>query len=196
MIDTGLVVENGERLEASRPPEFGKAEVDSNVSILEGVPAGFVPKHAPEIPRDLAPNEVQRLVDLAKLERANAAHESIRVRVANNAGSAGYTTRASGYIDVCCVRRDRVVLHEVKSATETNFLSQIRHAVSQLYEYRYVQDLAHAELCIAIEIAPPDRLNWVVDYLYDDREISLIHLDGRNHLVEAAGRHCVDEFAD
>lgn len=56
----------------------------------------------------------------------------------------------------------------MKSCTHRNFHAQIRRAVSQLLEYRFVyhDDLSDdVTLVIVAEAAPPRTKKWLVDYV-------------------------------
>lgn len=199
LLELGLAEDRGGRLVVTGPgPGFGRAEVASTESILEGLPAYSRPATASRTPDvESEPRLVAHLVDEAKLERANAVHEMLRQRIAENAGNSNYVVRPSGYIDVYAARTDREVIFEVKSATEANFMKQVRSAVSQLHEYRYYQDLHAAELCLVIEAGPPPGEERVLDYLYSDRGIAAIHLNPVGRLIEPPGYEgAMAEFVD
>ncbi len=53
--------------------------------------------------------------------------------------------------------------------------------MSQLYEYRYWQNLPDAKLILVIEKALPPNNSWMSGYLETDRDVSLIW-DGDNNL--------------
>ena len=63
-------------------------------------------------------------------------------------------------------------IFEVKSNTKDNERSQIRHAISQLYEYRYLHDLGDATLWIVL--SNPPFVTWMTDYLRGDRSIHVL----------------------
>lgn len=65
----------------------------------------------------------------------------------------------------------------MKSTTDGNVHSQIRRAISQLYEYRYLQEVPAAKLVIVLESPPPREKRWIVDYVVKDRKL-LIAWDG------------------
>ena len=73
--------------------------------------------------------------------------------------------------------RDDQYLFEMKSTTDGNVHGQVRRAISQLYEYRYLQDAPSAKLVIVIENPPPQEKKWIVDYVVNDRKL-LIAWDG------------------
>jgi hypothetical protein len=71
-------------------------------------------------------------------------------------------------------------LFEVKSTDDDIVLSQVRKAISQLYEYRYRyagQGLrTHVILTVALQ-ARPNNLPWVLEYLVQDRKVAVCWLD-------------------
>ena len=69
----------------------------------------------------------------------------------------------------------------MKSTTEANEKSQIRAGLSQLYEYRYLQNKPQAKLVLIIEKPLSRNERWRQEYLEQDREIHLIW-DGDNTL--------------
>lgn len=72
---------------------------------------------------------------------------------------------------------DDLYFFEMKSTTDENAHSQIRRAISQLYEYRYLQQVPSAKLVVVIENPPPKEKKWIVDYVVNDRKL-LIAWDG------------------
>jgi len=65
----------------------------------------------------------------------------------------------------------------MKSTTNDNVHAQIRRAISQLYEYRYLQRVPDAKLVVVVENPPPQEKRWIVDYVVKDRQL-LIAWDG------------------
>ncbi len=74
----------------------------------------------------------------------------------------------------------------MKSNTASNIQAQVRRSLSQLYEYRYLQQIENAKLVLVIEQPLPRTLKWIENYLRNDRNILLVW-DGNNRL------HCSDE---
>lgn len=62
----------------------------------------------------------------------------------------------------------------MKSTTEDNPHSQIRRGLSQLYEYRYIQNVKAAKLVLVIENPLPKQNQWMEDYLVNDRGVLLV----------------------
>ena len=46
--------------------------------------------------------------------------------------------------------------------------------ISQLYEYRYIQDVPSAKLVLIIERPLERPLSWMARYLAEDREVLLV----------------------
>ena len=47
----------------------------------------------------------------------------------------------------------------------------MRRAISQLYEYRYLQNKPSAKLVVVIENPPPKDKEWLVEYVIKDRQL-------------------------
>jgi hypothetical protein len=77
----------------------------------------------------------------------------------------------SRLIDAFSVLSCGPAIFEVKSITDANERQQIRHAVSQLYEYRFLHSLFNASLWMVFSAGPASR--WLVDYLLHDRGFRL-----------------------
>jgi hypothetical protein len=81
----------------------------------------------------------------------------------------GFRPLYNALIDLYCDIQGRFYIFEMKSVTASNEVSQIRKAVSQLYEYRFLHGLKDAQLVIVLNREP--REAWVIDYLVGDRSI-------------------------
>jgi hypothetical protein len=117
------------------------------------------------------------LIDDAARERADGAHQMLMELVASKIRRKGSIPKNNKYIDLSAAIRDDLYLFEMKSTTDGNVHGQIRRAISQLYEYRYLQQLPAAKLVIVIENPPPREKKWIVDYVVKDRKL-LIAWDG------------------
>ncbi len=119
--------------------------------------------------------------DQASLERANNAHIHLVNLVSERIRESGNLPRYNKFIDLAARVGNQEFIFEMKSTTENNVKSQVRKGLSQLYEYRYLQNMRQASLVLVLENAVPQDLNWIQDYLIDDRGIHLIW-DGNNQL--------------
>jgi hypothetical protein len=117
------------------------------------------------------------LIDEASRERAEDAHRMLTNLVATKIRGAGSIPKNNKYVDLSAVVRDDLYIFEMKSTTDGNVHGQIRRAISQLYEYRYLQEVPAAKLVIVIENPPPQEKKWIVDYVVNDRKL-LIAWDG------------------
>ncbi|MCG3204911.1 MAG: hypothetical protein KCHDKBKB_01628 [Elusimicrobia bacterium] len=109
----------------------------------------------------------------ARLEKSNNAHKALLNKLAETLRAKGYETTVNSQVDLFAKIGDANWIFEVKSTHDGNFLSQVRHGIAQLYEYRYkYRRSAHnVGLCLVLQTAPPDGFHWVVDYLLNDRTI-------------------------
>ena len=97
----------------------------------------------------------------------------------------GYLPKSNQLIDLAARVEKNDYIFEMKSITEENAKSQIRKGVSQLYEYRYLQNVPNARLVLAVEIQLPDNIEWMHDYLELDRDIMLVW-DGDESLFSSS----------
>jgi hypothetical protein len=132
---------------------------------------------------------ITSLVARCKLDRANALHIEVVESVARELSRNGYTPQSNELIDLFCQREHDAVIFEIKSITERNWLDQIRKAVSQLYEYRFVHGLNGAHLCIVLSQQPYQE--WVLEYLERDRSISVCWLDRQRGGFAGPGARCL-----
>ncbi|MGH9676580.1 MAG: hypothetical protein ACRD36_05715, partial [Candidatus Acidiferrum sp.] len=107
-------------------------------------------------------------INLVKRERANQSHYAIEKALAAAITKAGHNPKFNESIDMYFDTVAGSVLIEVKSCTENNIHAQIRKAVSQVFEYRflYAKELVEpVQLVIAIETAPGPMKRWLLEYL-------------------------------
>ena len=69
----------------------------------------------------------------------------------------------------------------MKSTTNNNEKSQLRAGLSQLYEYRFLQNKPAAKLILVIENPLSIREQWRQNYLEQDRDVYLVW-DGNDEL--------------
>lgn len=118
--------------------------------------------------------------DLARMERANASHKGLIDIVASRIKAAGGIAKSNKFIDLAS-KLESDFIFEMKSTTDLNVRTQIRKGISQLYEYRYLENKPDARLVLVIErpiIAPN---NWMNEYLENDRDVLLVW-DGNDRL--------------
>jgi len=123
--------------------------------------------------------------DVAK-ERAENAHRELINLVFERLRAASFIGRYNKYIDLAAYSKDedKRYLFEMKSVTEKNAHSQMRKSLSQLYEYRFIQNVPDAKLIVVLETHLPKELRWMIDYFEQDRSIYVVW-DGNNRLYSS-----------
>jgi len=127
-----------------------------------------------------AKEDVAYFKNQAKLERSTNAHITLVNLVAQRIREYGGIPKANQLIDLA-VRLDRDYIFEMKSTNESNVRSQVRKGLSQLYEYRYLQNKPDAKLILVVDKPLGTRNIWILDYMENDREINVVW-DGNNEL--------------
>ncbi len=107
-----------------------------------------------------------------KLSVANTIHNQTLNILAVHLEEHGHVLERNIYIDVFCRLKSGPAIFEVKSINEANELSQVRHAISQLYEYRYRHRIPETSLWLVLSRFP--KQEWIVEYLLSDREINVL----------------------
>jgi len=124
---------------------------------------------------------IQVMRNQALIDRANATHRSLLNLVAERLRSAGIIPRNNRLVDLAAFMSEHSFLFEMKSTTNSNARSQVREGLSQLYEYRYLQNLPDATLVLVISDPLLAKDSWMQDYLEGDRGVHLVW-DGNNQL--------------
>jgi len=117
---------------------------------------------------------IQVDVDLQKLERANAIHWKLVDGKSTFVSTLGATPHDNAHIDLFAEKDDELIIYEMKSINDdaSNLLSQVRKAVAQLYEYRFIYGKPSANLCIVTNHGISRSNKWLLDYLEKDRLIA------------------------
>ena len=121
--------------------------------------------------------------DQARLDRAVNSHSRLVNLVANRISAAGGVPKSNQLVDLA-VTMGQDFIFEMKSTDGENVRSQVRKGISQLQEYRYLQNKEEAKLVLVIQNELDRESEWMHDYLENDRGICLVW-DGDNLL------HCV-----
>jgi len=111
----------------------------------------------------------------AKIEQANVAHRNTLQALKAHLGNLGRPVAESKLIDAYAVLSDGPAIFEVKSIAESNERDQIRHALSQLYEYRYLYSMTDASLWLVFSQQPSSQ--WYIDYLAEDRGVRIVWIE-------------------
>lgn len=115
------------------------------------------------------------------VERANRTHRELVNLVASRLRNVGCIPKANQLIDLATRYESRNYIFEMKSTTSINVRDQIRKGISQLYEYRYLQNNKDALLVLVLDAQISENHRWLEGYLQEDREIKLIW-DGNENL--------------
>lgn len=128
---------------------------------------------------------IQVFRNMAKVERANRHHQHLVDLVSVRLKSIGAIPRFNQFIDLAASVNNIPYIFEMKSLHRSNARAQLRKGLSQLYEYRYLQNLAEARLVLVVERSLPDAIQWMQHYLEQDRHIYLVW-DGDNQLYASS----------
>lgn len=125
-------------------------------------------------------NKADPEVTKIKRQRSNLIHKILLQQLEEYLESLGCSPVENDHIDLFAkIPDDGKYIFEVKSISNENLLSQTRKGLSQLYEYRYrYQDEVgyDVNLCLVIP-NQPHELDWLSDYLIEDRKIGIIWFD-------------------
>ena len=94
-----------------------------------------------------------------KLDTANATHATLIDVLGQFLRFHGHRVEANQFIDAFARLKSGPALFEAKSITDDNELAQIRHGLSQLYEYRYRHGLNGATLWLVLSRIPKE-IGW------------------------------------
>ena len=115
-------------------------------------------------------------VSKSKMQRANSIHKSTVSALINFLLQKNYSPIENRLIDTFCELNSGPALFEIKSITEINERDQVREAVSQLLEYRYLYSLSDASMWIVFSVRPFSQ--WLIEYLLNDRDIRVLWRNG------------------
>lgn len=104
-----------------------------------------------------------------KKERANIIHSQLVNMMATRLLEIGLEPKSNGLLDLFTQKKEDYLLFEMKSIHAKNEISQIRKAIAQLYEYRYLHSFNNAELCIVLNNEPTEK--WLLEYILNDRNM-------------------------
>jgi hypothetical protein len=186
-LSTGLI-EDSAILEVEIQPASKSSKKSRGISAFRSASSDvgsiFIPGHI----KYSAPSDPE-LASL-RLERANRVHAELVAFLAGRLQKMGYTPiEDPGTFDLA-VTSPHSIIFEVKSVHATNTTSQIRKAVSQLFEYRWI----HREffdtppmLAIVVNQNPGrDLLPGYIEFLSHDLNIQVFWIENQD-LVNADG---------
>lgn len=106
--------------------------------------------------------------DPAAFERANYQHYVLEKILAALCRRHNMTAQTNRHIDLVATLGPTSILFEMKSCTEAGVRAQLRRAVSQLLEYRYLYQAklgSEVRLCAVVERRPRKSAEWLLGYL-------------------------------
>ncbi len=107
-------------------------------------------------------------MDPVAFERANHQHWLLEQFTATALSSESITISTNQLVDMLAQHESEAILFEMKSCNPASMRSQIRRAVSQMLEYKFLhQDRLpkKTHLCIVIERRPHGKTEWLLEYL-------------------------------
>lgn len=124
-------------------------------------------------------------VSRKKMEQANRAHSATLHALCSYLKELNCNVRESKLIDAYAVLGANHVIFEVKSINEANEREQVRKAISQLFEYRFLYSIPNAVLCAVFSSKPVSQ--WLIDYLVEDRGVLVLWVEGNTIAGESVG---------
>jgi hypothetical protein len=115
--------------------------------------------------------------DAVKTERASAVHQRTLENLNSFLRARGFRVECNVYVDAYTRLKTGPAFFEIKSISPENELTQVRNALSQLYEYRFRHKLEGATLWIVLS-SPPVQ-SWMSEYFVLDREVFLLWIEGQ-----------------
>ena len=113
-----------------------------------------------------------------KTERANDLHVATLATLEISLRRIGVEVTATKLIDAFAEVNSREIIFEVKSINKDNERSQVRHAVSQLFEYKYLYQLEQSLLCVVLSERPYTQ--WLVDYLLNEHNMLVVWIENNS----------------
>ena len=119
--------------------------------------------------------------DTAALERADNAHRRLVNLTSERIRNVDALPKYNQLIDLATHIDGNDFIFEMKSTTTSNEKAQMRAGLSQLYEYRFLQNKPSAKLVLVIENPLSTKEHWRQNYLEQDRDVYLVW-DGNDEL--------------
>lgn len=193
--DADLVSENGGSLNIQR---FVGGVVLRKVPLTPHMAGRTVTKTVSAAPPISTAGALKIDIEMQKRERANQLHWKLIAAKAEFLLKNGCEPKENEHVDLYVESKKGTIFYEMKSIGEDkkNFLPQIRKAVSQLYEYRYIFGKPDAKIAIVTNEEIPATEKWIADYLSIDRSIAYEWTnDFSNFLCTGQSKSLLDEFS-
>ncbi len=154
--------------------KFVGSVIKQTVPATRGLTGRKHKQFPPAAPSAGAKGVIRVDVDAQKRERANQIHWNLIDSKSSFLAARNLEPCANEHIDLFADNLEDVILYEMKSVDSVggNLLSQIRKAVAQLYEYRYIYEEPDAKLCIVTNHGIAKKDDWLLKYLSKDRIIA------------------------
>lgn len=165
---------------------------------LEGLAGRKVRPSMPDPTKVTTKGIISIDLDLQKRERANQTHWKLVDAKALFLNDRGFEPYENVHIDLYAAAKEDFIIYEMKSVNQDdkNLLSQIRKAISQLYEYRYIYAEPDARLSIVTNCKITNSDKWILDYLAKDRGIAYEWTeDFSNFKCSSAAASLLENFA-
>lgn len=120
----------------SNPTVFKKAETPNDITIRK--PASLEQLQIIK-KKTIRKGTISFTKDMQTLERAENAHQETLAVLFELLKEYGYETYFNRHVDLFAVKGNHSILFEVKSLSGSNFRSQARKGIVQLYEYDYFE---------------------------------------------------------
>lgn len=167
---------------------YSTNEFTANLPVeIENIEQPMLPRSGSLDEYQVVQARVRQAREAVTIFRNDAAHDRARISHRNLVNitaqcirAAGGIPKSNGFIDLA-VSLDFDFIFEMKSTTETNVRAQIRKGISQLYEYRYLENKPDANLILVVERPLNVVDSWMLDYLETDRDVFLVW-DGEQRL--------------
>jgi len=168
LTDSGLVQASGMKLAvAVLPGALSKESADTNsTSRLLGA---LAPRGAPTAKGS---GSIFYEVDAQKRERAVQAHWKLIAGKSAFLSERGFQPFENELIDLYAEDQTDAVLYEMKSVFDGNVHGQLRKALAQLLEYRFVFNRPAARLCIVTNSPIAKREEWLLGFLQSELNIA------------------------
>jgi hypothetical protein len=168
--DAGLIDQRGTGFVVKK---FVGAVAKETTETKEGIGGKSIQRDFKEVTGSDGENQTIKFeVDAQKKERANHVHWNLVTGKSTFLVERGFNALENEHVDLFTAYKDEVVLYEMKSINESNLGLQVRRAVGQLYEYRYIFGVPKAILCIVTNSGISKENRWIADYLAKDRLIA------------------------
>lgn len=120
--------------------------------------------------------------DPAALERANGQHFMLEKRISQMCKERGLIPKTNKHVDLMVSSADASILFEMKSCSIAAVRGQLRRAISQLLEYRYIYRRTlnkNVRMCIVLERKPRGGASWLLGYV-ESLDLGLIWKNDRD----------------